>query len=184
MVGTAHGQITLGWGNSTATAWEIAYGPMGFDPDIDTARVLVTSNPYTLTGLSDSMTYDFYVRAVCGLEHGYWSLPVTERPNVFNMSVAGMGPGVLYACGMWVADPGGVAGVVDYYVNSSVTIFPDDSTMTVGVRGNTALGGMTLRIYEGVGTSGRLLADLTGSVNNVDVVSSIGPLTMELQSSY
>ena len=184
VVSTAHGQITFGWGNSTATAWEIAYGPMGFDPDIDTTRVLVSTNPYTLTGLSDSVTYDFYVRSVCGSEHGYWSLPVTERPNVFNMSVAGMGPGVLYACGMWVADPGGVAGVVDYYVSSSVTIFPDDSTMTVGVRGNAVLGGMTLRIYEGIGTSGRLLADLTGSVNNVDVVSSIGPLTMELQSSY
>ncbi len=181
---TASGQITLAWGNTTATAWEIAYGPTGFDPDIDTTRVMVTTNPYTLTGLSDSLTYDFYVRSACGTERGYWSLPVTERPNVFNMSVAGMGPGVLYTCGMSVADPGGVAGDVETYVSSSVVIYPDDSTMTIGLRGNAILGGMTLKIYEGVGINGRLLADLTGTVFGVDVASSIGPLTLVLESSY
>ena len=184
VVSTASGQITFGWSSGTASAWEIAYGPVGFDPDFDTTRVLMSTNPFTLTGLSDSLTYDFYVRSVCGTERGYWSLPVTERPNVFNMSVDGMGPGVLYTCGMSVADPGGVSGDVAYYTSGSVVIFPDDSTMTVGLRGYAVLGSMNLKIYEGVGTGGRLLADLTGTHNNVSVTSSIGPITLQLNSSY
>ncbi len=184
LTATAPGQVTLGWSDTVSTSWEVAYGPVGFDPDLDTMRLLVNSNPATVTGLSDNMTYDFYVRAVCGADRGYWSLPLTERPNVFNMAIAGMGPGVVYTCGMSIADPGGVAGNVPEYVNSSLVVFPDDSTMTIGLRGNVSLGGMTLEIYEGVGTSGRLLASLTGSANNIDVSSSIGPLTLSLYSSY
>ena len=182
MVATAPGQITFAWDDTTSTAWEIAYGPVGFNPDVDTVRVLVNSNPATVTGLSNTMTYDFYVRAVCGTMHGYWSQPATERPNVYNMPLSGSD--TVYTCGMSIADPGGVAGVVDYYTNSTLVIYPDDSTQTVNLSGYAVMGSMTMDIYEGVGTSGRLLASLTGTNMYVNVSSSVGAITLDLHSSY
>ena len=182
VVATAPGQITFTWSDATSTAWEIAYGPVGFDPDFDTVRVPVSTNPATLTGLSDNMTYDFYVRSVCGTEHGYWSLPVTARPNVYDMHMSGTD--TIYACGTSIADPGGVAGEMPTYIYSTLVVYPSDSTMTVGLMGNVVLDNATLDIYEGVGIYGRLLASLTGTVNNVNVISSGGPLTLDLSTSY
>ena len=58
--------IDLSWEEmGSATSWDIEYGPMGFTPGHGTT-VTVTSNPYTVTGLSHSTGYDFYVRSNCG----------------------------------------------------------------------------------------------------------------------
>ena len=51
--------------NGTATAWNIEYGPAGFTPGSGTV-VAVTTNPYTLTGLTASTDYDYYVQSDCG----------------------------------------------------------------------------------------------------------------------
>ncbi len=56
----------LGWTeNGTATAWEIEWGPSGFAQGSGTL-ISTTSNPHNLTGLTDTTTYDWYVRADCG----------------------------------------------------------------------------------------------------------------------
>jgi len=56
----------LGWTeNATATAWQIEWGPTGFTQGNGTV-INVTSNPYTLNGLTTLTTYDWYVRANCG----------------------------------------------------------------------------------------------------------------------
>jgi hypothetical protein len=56
----------LGWTeNGTATTWNIEYGPTGFTQGSGTT-VAAGTNPYTLTGLSSSTTYDWYVQADCG----------------------------------------------------------------------------------------------------------------------
>ena len=68
--------IELGWTEvGSATSWEIVYGAPGFDPDGSSATsVTATTNPYTVTGLNSSSTYDFYVRSNCsGAETSYWS---------------------------------------------------------------------------------------------------------------
>ena len=58
--------IDLSWTEmGSASAWEIEYGPAGFTHGNGTT-VTVTSKPYTVTGLSHSTAYDFYVRANCG----------------------------------------------------------------------------------------------------------------------
>ncbi len=49
----------------TATNWEIQYGLSGFPLGSGTS-ILTTTNPDTLTGLTASTAYDFYVRAICG----------------------------------------------------------------------------------------------------------------------
>jgi hypothetical protein len=59
------------------TDWEIQYGISGFllgNGTIDS----VNSNPYSLTGLSGSSTYDYYVKAICAAgDSSSWSGPFT-----------------------------------------------------------------------------------------------------------
>ena len=49
----------------TETAWNIQYDITGFVPGTGTV-VGVTSNPYTLTGLTAQTSYDYWVQADCG----------------------------------------------------------------------------------------------------------------------
>jgi hypothetical protein len=50
--------------NGTATQWSIEYGLTGFTQGTGT-YVSVTTNPYTLTGLSAGSAYDIYVKSIC-----------------------------------------------------------------------------------------------------------------------
>ena len=62
--------VDLGWDNiSGASEWEIEYGPAGFVQGTGTLVTGVTTNPFTLNGLTAATTYDFYVRAICGLNN-------------------------------------------------------------------------------------------------------------------
>ena len=70
--------ITLGWlENGSATQWNIEYGPVGFTQGSGTV-VSATTNPFTITGLTPSTNYTFYVQAVCGDdETSAWSAGYT-----------------------------------------------------------------------------------------------------------
>ena len=58
--------VTLNWENNPmAQGWNIEYGPSGFTQGQGT-QVTSNTNSYVVTGLSDGLTYDFYVKAVCG----------------------------------------------------------------------------------------------------------------------
>lgn len=60
--------VTLTWNEmGSAAEWEIEYGPSGFTLGTGT-RVQAVSNTTTVTGLSASLCYDFYVRSVCGYD--------------------------------------------------------------------------------------------------------------------
>ena len=68
--------VELGWTEiGSATTWEIAYGAPGFDPNSASAiTVTATSNPFTVTNLNSSTTYEFHVRALCsGSDISPWS---------------------------------------------------------------------------------------------------------------
>ena len=69
---------TLEWTeNGSATAWNIEYGPLGFTPGSGTI-IPVTTNPFTLTGLTHSTCYDFYVQAACSpTDLSIWSNKAT-----------------------------------------------------------------------------------------------------------
>src|SRR5690554_4648372 len=59
--------VDLAWTeNNTASVWNVEYGPVGFTPGSGTMISGVTTNPYTVTGLNPSSTYDFYVQSDCG----------------------------------------------------------------------------------------------------------------------
>lgn len=56
----------LGWTeNGSATTWEIEWDTAGFTQGTGT-NVVVTSNPYSLTGLTSNSSYEYYVRSICG----------------------------------------------------------------------------------------------------------------------
>ncbi len=58
--------VTFGWTSGGATDWQIEYGPIGFSPGSGSI-VNANTNPFTVTGLNSSTSYDFYVRDSCGL---------------------------------------------------------------------------------------------------------------------
>lgn len=63
-------------------AWQIIYGPSGFNPNVPvgTTTVDVTSHPATITGLTPGTYYDIYVRSDCGSgEFSDWSSLMTFR---------------------------------------------------------------------------------------------------------
>ena len=68
--------IELGWTETgSASTWEIAYGAHGFDPSGSTASVITANtNPFTVTGLNSTTSYEFYVRATCSsTDASFWS---------------------------------------------------------------------------------------------------------------
>ncbi len=73
--------VTLDWQSvGSETSWEIAYGEVGFDPDGTTATIVsANAHPFTVQGLTDATSYQFYVRALCSAsDHSYWtSQPVS-----------------------------------------------------------------------------------------------------------
>ena len=75
--------VKLSWTeNGEATAWEIQYSTDADNIDEGTT-ILVTDNPYTLTGLTAQTTYYARVRAVCGEgDYSNWSPTATFTTEV------------------------------------------------------------------------------------------------------
>ena len=75
--------MKLSWTeNGEATAWEIQYSTDADNIDEGTT-ILVTENPYTLTGLTAQTTYYARVRAVCGEgDYSNWSPTATFTTEV------------------------------------------------------------------------------------------------------
>jgi hypothetical protein len=58
--------VTLSWTSGGASNWIIEYGIPGFTKGTG-VFVAANSNPFTVTGLGGSTSYEFYVRDSCGL---------------------------------------------------------------------------------------------------------------------
>ncbi|MFN3530449.1 MAG: PKD domain-containing protein [Bacteroidia bacterium] len=65
---------TISW-ISSATAWQLEFGPDGFTPGTGTLISGVT-NPYTISGLSGNVCYDVYVRDSCNTQFSPWVGPL------------------------------------------------------------------------------------------------------------
>lgn len=60
---------------NSATEWEIEYGASGFPQGVGNVVHVTTAPPYTLSGLTASTNYDFYVRSICGAsDTSSWSM--------------------------------------------------------------------------------------------------------------
>ena len=82
---------TLNWQNGLdETSWEISYSTTTGSPASGTI-VPVTSQSYTLTGLTEGTTYYAYVRANCGGGYSDWSTVCSFVPECYvpeNLAVA------------------------------------------------------------------------------------------------
>lgn len=69
--------VNLSWTTGGATAWQVEYGASGFTPGSGTL-LGVTTNPYTVSGLSPNTAYEAYVRDSCGVgDVSGWIGPVS-----------------------------------------------------------------------------------------------------------
>ena len=111
-VRSTHADLSWTAGGSE-TAWNIEYGPAGFTQGSGTT-VAVSSNPFSLTGLTSGTIYDYYVQADCGGgDASTWAGPYTFTTPP--------------ACGETFYDDGGAAGQYSPNLNQTVTIYPDNA---------------------------------------------------------
>ncbi len=184
--GTASGTMDLAWSDTNANEWEVVYGPVGMNPDTVMTNTVTFYDSYgTVTGLADSLTYDFYLRANCGGEQSYWVGPVTARPNLYVM--AANQTDTVQMCGGTITDDGGLSGNYSNSQTSYLVVYPTDNTQAVRLSGYANIYYSSyyvshLKIYDGVGTSGRQLCDITTD-DSVNVASTEGPLTIEFQTA-
>ena len=111
--GKTANSVTLSWTATGGSApWQIVYGAPGFSPSSGTV-VTATSNPFTVTGLSGSTPYQFYLRDTCGVSGAsQWVGPLSAitlctqatAPWSDNFS----GAGWVQSSGTW-NDPGDIA---------------------------------------------------------------------------
>jgi len=89
----------LGWNeNGSATQWEIEWDTTMFSPGSGNF-VIANTNPNNITGLSPNATYDFYVRAICGVgDTSAWAGPYT-----FTTPCAAYTPQYLETFNTWVS---------------------------------------------------------------------------------
>ena len=177
------GQVTLTWSDELGSAWQIAYGPQGFDPDAATNYVSATATTATVTDLDDQTVYEFYVRSVCGAVHGYWSNPVLAMPNVYMVTAS---VDTIVSCGVNVVDNGGLFG--DYLPGTEQTIvlMPSVEGMRVRLTGSGDVGysygvPAMVRIFAGSDTTGMLMASYSSSNSSyfdLDLTSEVGPMTI------
>ena len=181
----ASGQVALTWNDETGNAWEIAYGPVGFDPDQMASPQMAYSAPATVENLDDQTSYDFYLRTVCGTQRSYWVGPVTARPNVYSVTAS---IDTITTCGMTIVDNGGFFGNFAAGTEQLIVLQPSTDDQAIRIQGSVVIGNGSnygdeymnkLRIFAGSDTTGMLLASyLNQDVYNIDITSEVGPMTI------
>lgn len=158
---------TLSW-TVGSSPWVIKYGPVGFNPSASGTRVVATSNPFTVTGLTPSTTYQFYVKDTCGpTSVSAWSTSVTATTTcatitapsteTFQSSVWGVGTwpnleGTISPC--WSRSAGSAAAEFFWTVGQG--------PMQAGNTGpNQGINGGKYMFTSGFGNTGVNLATLT-----------------------
>lgn len=183
MIGTESGSVTLAWTDSVNTTWQVAYDSVDFNPDEASMMVSnINDNSVSISGLDDSVTYDFYVRADCGASYSYWIGPLPAQPGVMRLPYQGCD--TVYLCDAVIADHAGLNGEYDINCESNMVIYPENEGYTVRLTGSYDINTDwdKLYLYEGVGTSGRSLGVYQGT-GTLDTVSSVGPITMRFASN-
>jgi len=147
-------QADLSWtAGGSENQWNIEYGVSGFQQGQGTMVNGVANNPYTLTGLSGSTDYDYYVQADCGGSTSSWAGPYTFTTP----------PG----CGDTWYDTGGASASYSNNENYTVTIYPANAGDVVTVTFNsfnTEQGWDGMMIYNGPDASSPVIG--SGSTYN------------------
>ena len=182
--------VTLTWQeNGSATAWNVAYGPIGFIMDENANIVTVTDTTATIGNLTPSQTYDFYVRSDCGEDASAWRGPVHATPGAFIFGVTG--DSTITACGLVIYDNGGLDGNYSDNCNYTLIVYPSDPDSLVSISGTHQCESTydLLRIYNGTSTDAADLLYSSSSSSSAEVsfgpiTSEVGPLTIQFTSDY
>ncbi|MGB1003600.1 MAG: fibronectin type III domain-containing protein, partial [Salibacteraceae bacterium] len=150
--------IDLGWMDyNSATSFEIEYGPLGFTPGSGTI-VAVTTNPYTVTGLTPDSDYEFTVRSMCSVtDSSSWATRLTAATvcsvfatpfieDVENHAAGGTPYGQIDNCWMQTGPTG-----YDYNWNVAQAGIP--SWRNSGPSGANS-GSKYFHVYSGSGSTG------------------------------
>jgi gliding motility-associated-like protein len=166
--------IDLGWtAYNSESLWNIEYGASEFVQGSGTTAV-ANSNPFTLTGLDNNATYDFYVQADCGGgDTSTWVGPLAFT------TAAG--------CGDTLFDSGGATG--DYANNelTTITVFPENAgdlvTFTF-ISFETEEDYDFLTVYDGPDVSATEIGEYSGSTvpDAISSTDATGALTFVFDS--
>ncbi|MGV1012787.1 MAG: fibronectin type III domain-containing protein [Flavobacterium sp.] len=184
-----YNSVTLNWiqpanpDTSVATAWEVVALPCGSPaPTASTTPVIsATSNPFIVTGLTPLTCYNFYVRAVCSTTNtSSWTGPVTATTPI--------APPI---CGGNFVDPGGLTGNYANNITAATgtttisPVTPGDQVTVTFTAFNTQINTDLLQVYDGIGTTGTLLATFSGTTIPQPITSSSpnGSLTFVFTSN-
>ncbi len=191
-VSTTSDTVFLSWTDSYGSLWDLAYGPIGFDPDNASEATLETgidTNAFTVTGLSYGTGYEFYVRSDCGGAVSAWVMnPAVGYPYTYVMGISGSD--TLTSCGIFISDNGGPNGDYANSCNYTLVVFPSETDSVVSISG-TFDGESTLdylSVYNGVGADDNNLLQkvISGATGNVvtfgPLNSTTGPLTLLFHS--
>ena len=181
---TSETSVTLSWTElGTSQSWNIEYGLTGFSHGDGTTEVVTDSTTYLVENLMESTAYDFYVQSNCGDMESQWVGPITVVTSQYNMAVTGSD--TVTTCGMMIYDDGGANGDYSTDCNSILVLYPATPGTMMMLTGTsyTENNYDFLKIYDGVGTDGTLLANYTNQ-QNVSVISTTGPLTIHFTSDY
>ena len=185
--------VTLYWNdlNADHTLWDVAYGPVGFNPATMDETMIgtieqFTTDTATIEYLSMGIIYDFYVRANCGInDQSQWRGPISAGAGVYLIPASGVD--TLVACRAILADHGGLVSDYNSYCSGSIVVFPNTEDSVAAVIGgtiNTEYDYDWIKIYDGIGTVGTtLLYQISGNVAMDTIIkSSSGPLTIAFTS--
>ena len=90
-VSSTDNSVTLQWDAlDNETAWNVAYGPHGFNPDSPSSggtTVQATTQTFTVNNLTLATEYDFYVQTDCGADgNSVWVGPLTASTSLCQAS--------------------------------------------------------------------------------------------------
>ena len=185
-------EVILSWTDNNASQWDILYGQAGFDPTVAGEGTLlsgITTNPYTLSGLTPGI-YDFYLRSDCGGgDFSEWTLtPETASPFTYSMGISGTD--TITGCDFIVTDDGGISGDYSNNCNYTLVIYPGESDSVVSVSG-TFVGESSidyLSVYDGTSADEnnllqKVVSGTTGTlVTFGPLTSTSGPITLFFHS--
>lgn len=157
---------TLNWTeNGDATAWNIEYGPAGFTQGEGTV-VPANANPFTVTGLAASTSYDFYVQSNCGMgDLSEWTFSASATTKCDPILVTANNP--------WFED------FEDYTVTGQFLCWETPVTYTA----SNGVFPLVYCNYSSACHSGVNSAELKGSTN-VLVLPEFANNTYDLQVSF
>ena len=190
--GTTNDAATIQWVDEELehNTWEIAYGPTGFNPDsIETTLIGELATVYgnaggdsaTIQFLTSGTIYDFYIRTNCSGTVSEWRGPIAVCPGSHNIPQTGISS--VTGCNVVLCDDGGIDAQYSNNNAGYTIVYPGSQDSVVAlVAGNykTENNNDKIKVFDGVGISGILLGEYTGTGSISDtIVSYSGPLTVQ-----